>query len=62
MSLFKGLGILIALYTIYSVSRGEVFAKSGVWGKTVARAESPHYFWTIIVIYSGLSLVLLFLF
>lgn len=62
MSLFKGLGILVALYTIYSVSRGEVFAKSGVWGKTIVRAESPHYFWTVIIIYSGLSLTLLILF
>jgi len=62
LSLFKWLGILAALYTIYSVSRGEVFAKSGVWGRTVMRAESPHYFWTVIVIYSGLSLALVFLF
>lgn len=62
MSLFKGLGILVALYTIYSVSRGEVFAKSGVWGKTIVRSQSPRYFWTVIIIYAGLSLALVFMF
>lgn len=31
--MFKALGLLVALYTLYSVVKGEVYAKSGVWGK-----------------------------
>lgn len=62
MSFFKGLGILVVLYTLYSASRGEVYAKSGVWGRTIRRGDSPRYFWAVIVIYAGLSLALIFLF
>jgi hypothetical protein len=61
-SLFKGLGVLLAIYTIYATSRGEVYAKSGVWGKTLSRADSPHYFWVVIAIYARLSVALLTIF
>ena len=60
--MFKALGVLVALYVAYAVTRGEVYAKSGAWGRTVARADSPEYFWIVIAIYAGLSLALIFVF
>jgi len=61
-SLFKGFGVLLAIYTIYATSQGEVYAKSGVWGKTISRTDSPRYFWVAIAIYALLSLALLTIF
>jgi hypothetical protein len=60
--MFKMLGILVALYTAYAVVRGEVYAKSGPWGRTVSKVDSPQYFWAVIVIYAGLSAALLTVF
>lgn len=60
--MFKALGLLVALYTLYSVVKGEVYAKSGAWGKTVSRAESPEYFWVVIAIYAALALALVTIF
>lgn len=60
--MFKTLGVLVALYTTYAALKGEVYAKSGVWGRTVSRAESPQYFWVVIVIYAALSIALLTVF
>ena len=60
--MFKVLGIVVALYTAYAVINGEVYAKSGPWGRTVSRVESPQYFWAVIVIYAGLSAALLTVF
>lgn len=61
-AVFKLLGILVGIYTIYAVSKGEVFAKSGPWGRTVSREDSPEYFWTVVVIYGGLALALVTVF
>lgn len=60
--MFKLLGILVGLYTFQSVNKGEVFAKSGMWGRTVSRKDSPQYFWVVIAIYAGLSVALLTVF
>ena len=60
--LFKFLGVAVALYTIYAAVKGEVHAKSGVRGRLVSRRDSPTYFWTVIVIYAGLSVALLTVF
>lgn len=60
--MFKALGVLVALYVIYAVARGEVYAKSGAWGRTVTRADSPEYYWVVIAIYAGLGLALIFVF
>jgi hypothetical protein len=60
--MFEILGVLVGLYVLQSTIRGEVFAKSGIWGRTVSRAESPGYFWSIIATYSGLSVMLLTVF
>jgi len=61
-SLFKGLGVLLAIYTLFAIRQGEVFAKSGVWGKTISRRDSPRYFWVVIAIYLLLTLALLTIF
>jgi len=60
--MFKILGILVLFYTLYGANKGEIYAKSGVWGKTIRQSESPHYFWSVIAIYTGLGLALIFLF
>lgn len=60
--MFKALGILVGLYTIYAAVTGNVFAKSGPGGRTVSRQESPEYFWVVIAIYAGLGAALLFVF
>jgi hypothetical protein len=56
--MFKALGVLVGLYTLYAVIKGEVYAKSGIWGKTISRMDSPAYFWVIVAIYAGLALAL----
>lgn len=60
--MFKILGILVGLYTIYSAITGNVYVKSGPGGKTVSKTDSPEYFWVVIVIYACLSAALLLYF
>ena len=60
--MFKFLGALVALYTVYAAARGEVVAKAGPGARTIVRDESPRYFWGVVVIYAGLALALVFLF
>ncbi len=62
MSAFELLGVLVAGYVLHAVLSGEVFAKSGVWGRTVSRADSPTYYWAVVSVYAGLSLALLTIF
>ena len=59
LALFKALGVLVGLYTLYAALTGKVFAKSGPWGKTVSREDSPRYFWAVIAVYAALALALL---
>jgi len=60
--MFKALGVLVGLYTLYAAVTGSVYAKSGPGGRTVSRQESPEYFWIVIAIYAGLSAALLLYF
>ena len=60
--MFKLLGALVALYTIYAAVKGEVVARVGHGARAVVRSESPRYFWCVIIIYAGLALALAFLF
>lgn len=60
--MFKLLGLLVGLYTLYAIVTGEVYARSGVWGKRVLRAQSPEYFWVMIVIYGILAIALVTVF
>lgn len=60
--MFKVLGVLVAIYTVYAAVNGRVYAKSGPSRRTISRQNSPEYFWVVIVIYAGLSVALLFVF
>lgn len=60
--MFKILGILVGLYTLYAAITGEVYEKSGAGGRTVSKADSPEYFWVVVVIYAGLSVALITVF
>lgn len=57
--MFKLLGILVGLYTVYAIAAGSVYAKAGPGGGLVSRQASPDYFWIVIAVYAGLSLALL---
>ena len=60
--MFKALGVLVGLYMLHAALTGKVFAKSGPWGKTVSRVDSPRYFWAVIAVYAALALALLMVF
>jgi hypothetical protein len=59
---FKVLGLLVALYTVYAALTGAVYVKSGPGGRVVSRDQSPEYFWIVLVLYAGLSVALLTVF
>lgn len=56
--MFKALGLLVGLYVLYAWVTGEVRVKSGLWGKSVSRVESPVEFWFVLAIYAGLAIAL----
>ena len=60
--MFKLLGAMVALYVVYALSVGEVYAKRGVWGATSKRGEEPFRYWSTIVVYSILSAALVLVF
>lgn len=64
--MFKGIGILVAAYTAWAILNGRVHAKAGIglrqYMDVVTRDERPGYYWTVIVIYAGLSIALLTVF
>lgn len=60
--MFKLIGACLLLYIAWSVWKGEVYARSGAWGKTVYRDESPVWFWIDIGIYTGLAIALVAVF
>jgi hypothetical protein len=59
MLLFTFIGTLLIIYVIYAIARGEVYAKSRAWGKRIYRDDAPREFWTVIFIYTALSIALL---
>lgn len=62
MMLFKALGVVLAIYTAYAAFRGEVYARSGWTGRSIARVDQPRYFWVVVAIYFGLAVALLTVF
>lgn len=60
--MFKLLGALLAIYTVAAFFKGEVYAKSGVWGRTIRRSDEPRYFLAVIGIYAALSIALVVIF
>jgi len=62
MGAFKGIGILLFLYTTYCLFTGNVFAKDKASGRTIYKADEPGTYWTVIVIYFALSIACFFFF
>lgn len=60
--MFKLLGVVVLVYAAYGAWHGEIFAKSGPWGRTILREDSPGYFWVVIAVYCLLGLALLLVF
>lgn len=60
--MFKALGVVVALYVLYASMRGQVYARSGITGRTIVRQDSPTYFWTVIGVYAALSAALMLVF
>lgn len=60
--MFKILGVIVAGYTLWAAFEGRVYAKEGAGGRMIIRENEPRYFWTVIVIYGGLSVALLTVF
>lgn len=59
---FRLLGVLLGLYVAYGVANGEVYARSGAWGRTFRRDEEAWRYWSTIAVYGGLTVALLFYF
>jgi hypothetical protein len=61
-NVFKVLAGLVALYVAYALTVGKVYARRGPWGVTWTRSENPFWYWSTIVIHTGLSAALMFVF
>ncbi len=59
---FTGVGILLAIYVAYAVAKGEVVAKSGPGSRRILREETPRHFWSVIAVYSALTIALMTVF
>lgn len=60
--MFKILGILVALYVVYALAAGEVYAKRGPWGAMSKRTDDPFNYWAAVTVYIGLSGALILVF
>ena len=58
--MFTLLGVLLALYVVCSIARGEVFAKRGPWGCSYRREDRPVRFWSTIGVHILLTAARLF--
>jgi hypothetical protein len=61
-ALFKILGALLICYIVQALVKGEVYARSGVWGRTFRRDEDTWSYWSAVAAYSMLSIGLIFVF
>lgn len=64
MDAFKGIGVLVFLYTFYCLFTGGVFTRDpgGSGGVTVYKEDEPGQYWTIIVLYFVVSIACFFFF
>ena len=62
MSEYKVLGLIVFIYTAYSVYIGKVYAKDKTSGRTIIRSEEKGFFWAVISGYFALALALFFIF
>lgn len=56
--LFRLLAVAIGCYVAWGLATGEIYAKSGLWGRTFRRNEDAWGYWSAIAGYSFLSLFL----
>lgn len=59
VSLFQVLGAAVALYTANAAITGEVHAKDGIRMRVIIRQDEPIGFWSVIVCYGLLAVMLL---
>ena len=60
--MFKILAVLVAVYVARSLVTGSVYARSGWWGRTFRRSQDGWRYWSAIVAYSVLVIMLFFAF
>lgn len=61
-TMFKILGLLLFCYVIYGLVTGDIYGRSGVWGKTYRRENNALGYWSAISAYILLTLALIFFF
>lgn len=61
-SFFDLLGVLVAIYVVYSVYSGSVMARSGISWRRHERDGQPRSFWSVIAVYSLLAIALITIF
>ena len=60
--MFDIIGLLVGFYAAYAALTGEVYAKAGARGRTIARRAAPVDFWMTVAIYAGLAVALVTVF
>lgn len=51
MEALKGVSIMLALYGVYGMVTGQIYAKSGMSYRQVLRDEEPISFWLVCICY-----------
>lgn len=59
---FDLLGVVVALYVVYSVYSGSVVARSGIGWRRHERDVQPRSYWSVIVVYTVLAIALITIF
>lgn len=60
--MFRVLGVLLACYVAQALVSGNVYSKSGPWGRTFRRDENAPGYWAAVAAYTLLALALIFIF
>jgi hypothetical protein len=60
--MFKMLALLLALYVARCLVVGNVYGRSGPWGRSWSRATEPLGYWGALGSYSVLALAMFFVF
>lgn len=57
MEILKGIGILMALYGLYGMAKGEVYAKDRITARWYFRDEEPWTFWSTCIGYVVVGII-----
>ncbi len=60
--MFDALGVIVAVYAVYCLLTGRVYARRGIGGESIFREASPVRFWTVVGIYFALAVALIAVF